>query len=821
MGKIRKNVLSLDGEWMLYGTDQAGRPICLKGIVPGCVHTDLLRQGVLRDPFYRDQSREVQWVEERDFSYTRQFEIEHLEENAFLEFDGLDTYCEIWLNKVKIARTENMFLRYAFPVDGILKQGMNELEVRFFSPIREVENMPARKGAFTTERMNTRRMQCTYGWDWTDRFVTMGIFRNVRLVFRRANEIEHVYAVTKYLAPYGAQIELSFWFRDFARRDEKVKMTILSPEGRIVWEKERVILEPKMQETVDIRQPRLWYPNGYGEQPLYTIKAKTDHSEKQIRFGIRQIVLFQPVDEEGSPEREKALKLKQYEGFREMDRNQVTSGFTVLVNGIPIMCKGANWVPCEPFPSEESPEKIEHILKLSVQAGVNMIRVWGGGIFERDEFYDLCDRLGILVTQDFLMACGTYPEEEAWFLEALRAEAKEAALRLRNHSCLAWWTGDNENAVFGNENRRDYPGYLSAAKGIGPVLKEFDPERRFIPSSPYGGDPFLSPTRGTTHMTSFLDQMFRYMLNRDFSDYREFFSAYLSRFNTEQPTLGMPFASSLRKFMTEEDIFGEDTSISEFHTKTNPGLEGMTIYKCVDQMTRRLFGEYESGEDRIRKMQMVQCEWIRISMELYRRNKWFSSGILYWMLNDCWPAANGWALIDYYGCPKPAYYLFKRCAKPVIASMEHRDGKFLVYVCNDSLIRVSGKGRLSVYDFVNDKVLKQEEFVFQVPENQSVPVQIYSDAEFEKELTEKSFLLCEIKTDAGEDRAFWLPKPYREMAFVYEDPQILAEDAETLTVLSRVCLPYAMLDVPYVLEDDCMLLKKGEIRNVRTGGRIR
>ena len=147
--------------------------------------------------------------------------------------------------------------------------------------------------------------------------------------------------------------------------------------------------------------------------------------------------------------------------------------------------------------------------------------------------------------------------------------------------------------------------------------------------------------------------------------------------------------------------------------------------------------------------------------------------------------------------------------------MEHRDGKFLVYVCNDSLIRVSGKGRLSVYDFVNDKVLKQEEFVFQVPENQSVPVQIYSDAEFEKELTEKSFLRCEIMTDAGEDRAFWLPKPYREMAFVYEDPQILAEDAETLTVLSRVCLPYAMLDVPYVLEDDCMLLKKGEIRNVR------
>ena len=801
----------LNGTWKLTGADAAGNPLCLDGTVPGCVHTDLIAAGLLPDLFWRDNSKTCQWIENQDFTYSKTIFVENPEPNAWLEFDGLDTYCDVYLNGQQIGSGDDMFISYEFPVDGVLRHGENLLEVRFKSPIAMVAGKPLRGGAFTRERMHTRRIQCTYSWDWVDRFVTMGIYRDVRLTFRKANEPDQVYLFTKNINPYSAQMQLELTFRDFLQQGEQISFEIRNPEGDVCFRKQRTILQPNMLEYIDIRDPQLWYPAGYGQQPLYTLKISTATSEKTLRFGIRQVTILQLEDEPGSEEAALCAKLKAIPHLADRDRNDSTACFTVLVNGVRIMCKGGNWVPCDPFPSAESPEKIRKLLELAVDGGVNMLRVWGGGIFEREEFYEECDRLGILVTQDFLMACGNYPEEEDWFIEALKKEAEYAALRLRNHACLAWWSGDNENATQGDENITDFTGYRSATYGIGPVISKLDPQRYFLASSPFGGKPYSSFTRGTTHATYFLSTFFQYVRESDFKDYRSYFSTYLSRFNAEQPAMGMPFVSSLRKFLTDEDIFGDDTAMSEFHTKNNPGLGAVTLYGYVELLSRKIFGDFTSGEDRVRKMQMLQCEWIRLTLELYRRNKWFSSGILYWMYNDCWPAANGWSLVDYYAMPKPAFYAFKRCAKPVIASLEQEGEELRVYVCNDSLEATSGNGKVYLYDFREDRELMATSFAYAVGANVSELVLTVDYREMKEHMTNSTVILCDIPGD----RAFLIPGRYQDLDLHYADAKILAQSEEAVTVMTDSFLPFAMVDLPAVLDDNCMPLKKGEIRTLK------
>ena len=806
----------LNGTWKVKGCLENGEVTEFSGNVPGCVHTDMIKNGFIGDIFYRKNALEIQWIEKNDYTYYKCFTVEKVYENAYIEFDGLDTYCDVYLNGTKIGEAENMHLQYAFCADGVLKDGENMLEIRFYSPVNKVEGKPPLPGAFTTERLYTRRIQCTYSWDWVDRFVTMGIFRDVRLVFRKPNEIDNLYIVTKSINQYSAQMKLSVALRDFKLSlDEYIGIEIKDPNGKLCFSKKRAAVYENFSEYIDIVDPALWFPNGYGKQPLYTLTVTSGECVKSVKFGIRQITILQIEDEEGSKEQLICSELQKEDFLEKIDKNESTACFTVLVNGVKIMCKGGNWVPCEPFPSAETPEKISSLLTAGADAGVNMLRVWGGGIFERDEFYDECDRLGILVTQDFLMACGTYPEHESWFIEALSKEAESAALRLRNHACLAWWSGDNENAVMGYEDITDYPGYLSAAFGIEPVISKLDPERYFLPSSPYGGKVYCSATRGTTHNTFFLGDVFAYVRENDMKNYREYFSKHLYRFNAEQAALGLPFVSSLMNFMTEEDIFGEDTSVSQFHTKNNPALGDITLYQYIEMMTRKIFGDFTSGEDRVAKMQMLHCEWVRLTLENFRRNKWFSSGIVYWMYNDCWPAASGWSLLDYYAMPKPAYYEFKRSAKPVIASIDEKDGKLRVYICNDSLQNACGNAKLYVYDFVKDEELKTIGFAFSVPENSSECVYECDYGKISEMLSDTTVIICDIKSSLGDDSAFFIAERYQDLAVSYGGVRITEISEDSVTVTADCFTPYALIDVPYFLEDNCFMMKKGETRTIK------
>lgn len=797
----------LNGKWTLNYVDTNGASIALDAIVPGCIHTDLLKNGKIADFYWRDNAKDVQWIENMDCSYTKEIWVETLEKNAFIRFDGLDTYCDIYLNDVLIGACNNMFIPYEFNVDGVLKQGKNKLAVFFRSPIKEVEGKEKRAGAFTTERLHTRRIQCTYGWDWVERFVSMGIYKDVHLYSKQTNQIDNVYVYTKYIHKEFAQIGVEINVADFTDNGDQVQISILSPSGEEIYRKNRVMLDKKIKQTVDILSPALWFPAGYGKQPLYQLCISTPTDKKEVAFGIRQICILQAEDGLGSLEESKCKELRIKEHLKAVDFNERGSSFIAIVNGLKIMCKGANWVPCEPFPSAETDEKISSILQLSVDAGMNMVRVWGGGVFEKEHFYNECDRLGLLVLQDFLMACGTYPEQEEWFIEELKKEAKFACLQLRNHACLAWWHGDNENGVKGNENIVNYDGYLSVKNALAPIIEECDPHREFLQSSPFGGNTFASATKGTSHVTAYLGTIFEYIENSDFSNYVDYFAGFLSRFCSEYPIFGFSFVSSIKKFLTEEDIFGDNDELLAFHSKGNPDLK-MDLYDYFKLMAEKIFGTFKDGADKVFKQQYVQCESLRIALENYRRNKWFSSGILFWMLNDCWPASSGWSLIDYYAMPKPAYYAFKRCAKPVIASIERANGHYKVYVCNDALKGVSGTGRIYAYDTACEKEGASFDFAFQVNANESAPVFEIAVEEFA--LDKAVLILCDIQTEEGLDRAYYIQDKFADLQYGHNRCIFHEEANGRITVEATGFVPFVMLDVPFVVSDNCFMLKKGE-----------
>lgn len=813
--------LSLDGAWRGEGFAPDGRRIAFEGRVPGCVHADLLRNGTLKELFWRNNAEESQWVEKWNWAYEREFDAPEAWEDAEIEFGGLDTCCRVFLNGLEIGAADDMFVPHVFSAKG-LRKGGNTLRVVFLSPIAMTAGLPERPAAFTCERLYTRRMQCTYSWDWVDRFVTMGIFRSVCLHRPERREVDDLRAETRCLDDFGAQLFVQAKFRG-AGEETFCRLTLKDPDGAVVWTKRRRIVEDAISETIDVERPRLWWPNGYGEQPLYRLTAAVEDGEqvldeRALSVGIRTARIFQPRDLPGSEGFEKCLKLKRSphvsgeNAFWDRNEEDEFSGFRLIVNGVPIFCKGANWVPCEPFPSEETPEKIERLLSMAQKAHMNMIRVWGGGIFEQDAFYETCDRLGLMVTQDFLMACGRYPEWSDDFLAHLRMEARHAALRLRSHACLVWWTGDNENGMDGDEDMVDYGGRRSALRAIGPVLEQLDPNRPFLPSSPYGGRPYGSITRGTTHNTNYIGEWFSYIRHHDMQDYRTYFDGYLSRFCAEEPVMGMPSAASLRKFLTDEDIFGDDEGMLRFHTKNNPSeaFREFQIYDYLCAITDKLLGAPRCPEDKIAKRQYVQYEWVRITMELYRREKWFSSGLIYWMLNDCWPAC-GWAIIDYYARPKAAWYGFRRAAAPVVVSIDEENGRYRLHVCCDGCAPASGTARLFLQAFDRAEPLAELRTDFAVDANTSAVV---LEGELPKAGAD-ALLMAEISGEGFFDRTWFFEGRPQDCAFPETKPVVAAATADSLTIRAEKYIHALVLDGDCVFDDNFFSMLPGEERTVR------
>lgn len=793
--------IDICGDWRLRGAKLEHE---LPAVVPGCVHTDLARAGIIPDPLVEDNSERARWIEDEGWDYLCTFSADG--GDAELVFDGLDTYADVFLNGTHVGSADDMFIPHRFDVRGVLVNGENELRVHFRSPIREVAALEPPKGAFTRERMNTRRMQCTYSWDWVDRFVTMGIYRPVYLEYANGIDIDSVYVYTENIDDYSAQLYLGMYFKNYS--DGGIaKVDILDPDGVRVGGLSLYADRAEMVRRIDIPSPRLWYPAGYGESPLYTLRITVGENTLEEHFGIRTVKLLQLTDAEGSEYYKLAEKAEKTPHGSVYGHNESYSGFAVIVNGVRVLCKGGNWVPCEPFPSAESDEKIEHLVRMARDMGTNFLRVWGGGLFEKRAFYDACDRCGILVAQDFLMACGTYPEKEQWFINALRRESEFAIKYLRNHPCLIWWHGDNENAVEGSDTKADYIGRESALGGIAENIYHLDHSRQFLPSSPFGGNYYGSVTVGTTHTTNFLSQIFDRFYNADMTDYKEYLGGFLARFVSEEGVFGAVCRPSMLKFMTEDELLNDDTEyMLEFHTKSNPDLP-VSIYRSVTACARKIFGEPKDGEDRFFKYKLLGYEWVRIAAEACRRNIGYQNGLVYWMFNDCWPAALGWSFVDYYCLPKPSYYIFKRVlGEHLSASLTEENGKLILHAGSDNAHGSAFAAR--IVSVCADTLAESELGSI------SGSTETYSCSHENTGIAAEDGVMYIAYVDFGDHVCTCSYMRGALYVRKSDDVTVVSRDAEHITVRANKYVHILELEGEYVFSDDYFSMRAGEERTI-------
>jgi beta-mannosidase len=606
-------------------------------VVPGCVHRDLLRHRLIPDPFWGTNELNLQWIEERDWEYRASFTVSRAllnEEVVELVADGLDTVATVVLNGREVARTDNMFLGGRWEVKPLLRAGRNELLIRFGSAM---EYIRTHRTGHNPRDINDpvgrctviRKQQCQFGWDWGPRFVTAGIWRDIRFEGWTGNRVDSVRVTQDHCADGSVVLQFA---PELARPDEiaNIRGTV-SFLGKVV-----ATIENRQAK---IENPQLWWPRGQGSQPLYQIEIElmsphgTSIGRWTQRIGLRTLVLDRHADQWGQ-------------------------SFQFVVNGRPVFAKGANWIPAHSFVAGLTRADYERDLRSAVDANMNMVRVWGGGIYESEDFYDLCDELGLLVWQDFMFACTLYPASNA-FLASARAEADYQIRRLRHRACLALWCGNNEvfgcNADLLIADKKLFAEYEALFHMTLPdAVAAHDGVTPYWPSSPWRGDTdaglSAGEARGDTHYWDV------WHARKPVKDYENYAFRFASEFGMQSFASGETQAS----FCPPEDanVFGL--------TMTNHQKNRFGNQIILDYVSR----QYQFPKDQdalIFLSQLNQAECMRVGVEHYRRCMPRCMGALYWQLNDCWPVAS-WSSLEFSGRWKALHHLARRFFAPALVS---------------------------------------------------------------------------------------------------------------------------------------------------------
>ncbi|MEM3946224.1 MAG: glycoside hydrolase family 2 protein, partial [Candidatus Micrarchaeia archaeon] len=689
-------VVSLDGSWLLKGYDEqkgeeekAFMPEIeengwIKANIPGVVHLDLIKNKQIPDPFFGLNELKVSWVEEKDWWYRKKFLVDkELLSYDYIElvFQGLDTFATVWLNGKEIAKFSNMFHEHNINIKNYLKEGENLLVVKFDSPKRVLENEYNKRSiklgaAFYPPVVYGRKAQYSFGWDWGPRLPTSGIWRSVVIRAYNTCKIESFYfssSLSNSLDVANIKVDVSLE----AFKEEKVEVLVrIFGFGEDQTKRETKSLTKGLNNlTFDftIANPKLWWPNGYGDQNLYNLEIKVVNNsgvldEVKKKVGIRKIEVIQEKDEEGKT-------------------------FYFKVNNVPIFCKGADWVPADSFLPRVSRERYDYLLSKAKEANMNMIRVWGGGVYEDESFYELCDEKGILIWQDFMFACGEYPEEE-WFFDLVREEADKVVKRLRNHACIAIWCGNNENNWgykahwFGVKDK--FYGETIYHKILPEVCSKLDPSTLYWPSSPFGGEDPNSQSEGDRHSWDVWSGL------KDYTEYLNDKGRFISEFGFQS----LPSLKTILKFTSKEDRFFQ-SKVIEHHNKQVGGPERLLLFLSMH------FRLPSTLERFVYLTQLNQGEALKTGIEHWRRRKFKTGGALIWQLNDCWPVAS-WSLIDYYNEPKASYYYVKRAFDPLNISLLINGDEVEVWVVNDFLESKSGKIRLLLYNVEGKKISEKK-----------------------------------------------------------------------------------------------------------------
>jgi beta-mannosidase len=660
--------LSLNGEWYLYRAD-AGEAV--PSTVPGCVHTDLLAAGMIPDPFYRDNELQVLWVGESDWTYRRTFTVpgELLQhDRVLLRCQGLDTIAAISINGREIGRADNMFRAWQYDVKPTLRAGENVIAVAFTAPMRYVREKAAGQRFMPAWGVGQHKLDggswirkepCNFGWDWGPMLATCGIWRDIALLAYDTARLSDVHMLQDHDQPGQVGLEGRVTADRVADAALSAQVTV-SHKGETVAETRVALAGDAAVAHLTIAAPQLWWPNGMGAQPLYDVQVTLRDSAGQTldqahqRIGLRTLRLMRQPDEWGE-------------------------SFHFAVNGVPFFAKGANWIPDDVFPARQTPASYRRALQDAVDAHMNMLRVWGGGIYEQDVFYELCDELGLCVWQDFIFACATYPTFDAEWMANVCVEAEQNVRRIRHHACLALWCGNNEleQGLVGDEWTQTTMSWEDYGKLYDVMLPEIvarlDPQTDYWPSSPHTpcGDrrDFNNPNCGDAHLWSVWHG------RQPFEWYR----GCPHRFNSEFGFQSFPEPRTVTTY-TEPQDRNVTSWVMEHHQRSGIGNSTIMSYLCDWFRLPRSF------EMNLWLSQILQGMAIKYAVEHWRRGMPRRMGALYWQLNDCWPVAS-WASVDSFGRWKALHHMARAFFAPLLVSglEDAVSGAVEVHVTSDLL----------------------------------------------------------------------------------------------------------------------------------------
>ena len=649
--------------------------------VPGDVHRALMAAGRIKDPFYDRNELECAWVEDREWWYRLRFDgpSEPLkpDERLTLVFHGLDTFVTLWLNGEKLGQHQNMFREAVFDVTRRLRIGQpNTLALCFDRARDHVDTASGfQSWGRAPDRVFMRKAQFGFGWDWGPRLPTIGIWRPVELRRERCAAIQgvHFYTVELDRAADKALVAVQVKVQRFAT-DQPLTVHI-----RLGATTERTLVlagdQSSAKTYLEIDHPRLWWTHDLGEPALYDLQVTCHQdgielAQHQSQVGIRTLKLDQSPDPD------------------EPD----TRFFRFVLNGAPIFAKGADWIPADSFVGAIPPERYEMLLTAARDANMNMLRVWGGGIYEHDVFYTLCDRLGLLIWHDFMFACAEYPEYDPTFVAEVEAEARYQVRRLRSHPCMALWCGNNENqwihdTIVWSKPGDPVPGSFYYNQILPQAVAELDGQTPYWPGSPYGGNDHNSMEDGDRHNWHVWhggkSRRFGEKPQTDHSPEGVSFRHYaedMGRFISEFGMHAAPVYETLRRNIPADQLYHHSPSM-DHHNKDDPKNKGDNLMQTVTGLPTDL-NEY------IDFSMIAQAEGLKFGIEHFRRRKPHCSGSLFWQLNDCWPVLS-WSVLDYYGFGKAGYFYAKRAYAPVLASFKAlADGGVELWVTNDTLAEI-------------------------------------------------------------------------------------------------------------------------------------
>jgi beta-mannosidase len=743
----------LSGPWTFRRVARADAPQepWLAATVPGCVHTDLFAAGKIGDPFYRLNENDQQWIEHESWEYRTTFHVDAAtaaRERVELVLSGLDTYAEIFVNDASVLLADNMFRAWRVDVKPRLEVGDNLLVVHFRSPIEEVKpaydrlgyHLPASNDqAKEMVSMWSRKAPYHYGWDWGPRFVTSGIWRPIAIESWDRARLDDVQVFQDRLDATTA--ELTIKARVVAARAGQVRLTVTADGGGPIAQAD-VNLKVGANEFAlrgRIDHPELWWPSGLGPQRIYTLETTLSDGAKskdaqRTRIGLRTLEVVHERDAAGK-------------------------SFFIKVNGAPVFMKGANWIPADSFVTRMTDERYRFLLQSAADAHMNMIRVWGGGIYEDDRFYALADELGLLIWQDFMFACSMYPGHPA-FVENVRHEAIENVRRLRNHPSLALWAGNNEIEAgwksggwplkFGlskTAQDRIWRDYQQMFHRLLPsVVAAEDPGRFYTRSSPSANEDRIPANQmgwGDMHHWGVWHA----------EDPYEAYGDNISRFMSEYGFQSFPELSSVARYTARDRDWDIQSPVMLSHQRHPRGNALIETYLDRDFRRPKDFASF------LYVGQVLQGTVIKYAAEAHRRAMGRNWGSLYWQLDDCWPVAS-WSGIDYYGRWKALHYFARRFFAPVLVSPIDHQGTINVWCVSDR--RTDSAARLSVrlVDFSGHELARRDQDIVLTANTSRIYLSLRKSEILDGADPKRVLLAAEI-TEKGQPLArnvFWFEK---------------------------------------------------------------